>query len=99
MLKRIILTFCLAGGLVFSIGQFQSMHACQAQLLLSPSIPQVKVDMILKEASPLLGVTYPDACSAYQKGSLTIQEVGQGTDYYAVTLGGGQSIFIDIEDI
>lgn len=99
MFKRITLFLCLAGGTFLSIGQLQTVHATQTQTVLASSIPMVKVTKILKKAAPILAISYPDACSAHQKGSLTIQEIGQNTDYYAVTMGGLQSIFIDLEDI
>ncbi len=100
MLKRLFLVLAIAGINSTFVHSTQSHSTNGIVFQLNSTIPLAKVDQILKYSAPILGISYPDACTAHQKGSLTIQEVGQSTDLYLVFMKDGPtSIFIDLEDI
>ena len=98
MLKRTLILLSLAGGLFISSGQHHGAFAHQTTLAISSTISPAKIDQVLKKVSPILGISYVDACTAHQKGTLTIVEVGQNTDVYQVKFD-GITIFEEIEDI
>lgn len=102
MLKRTLILLCILGGMTLGTTVPHHSHARGVDALNQVFVAGVDgptAQAVLKLAAPQLGLSFPDAMTAYSKGTLTIVPLpssGAG-NLYDVQFSGG-CIWILIAD-